>query len=241
MRRGRVYLWKASGKYGINHAFIESGRLMKCILCSQKKAKRFCPAKNDQICAPCCGEKRVLEIDCPESCEYLKLGREREAQEYGKRLRSLHSTAQDRVRKILMERQDVVAHLEYALSQQRRQSRHLADKDVKQALDIQLENYATEDKGVLYEKTSEDLQVESIRRELRGIIESYRNPEGAENRGIVDPKSTRLQLSEAIGCLEFMQSLVSSYLEEKHSNASYVDFLLRITPREESRSSIIAP
>jgi hypothetical protein len=214
---------------------------MKCILCNQKKAKRFCPAKNDQICAPCCGEKRVLEIDCPESCEYLKMGREREARDYGKRLRNLNSTAQERVRKVLMERQDVVAHLEYALSQERRRSRHLTDKDVKQALDILLENYATEDKGVLYEKTSDDLQVESMRREMRGIIESYRNPEGDQKRGIVDPTSTRLQLSEAIGCLEFMQSMVAAYMGEKHSSTSYVDFLLRITPREENRSSIIAP
>ena len=214
---------------------------MKCILCSQKKAKRFCPARNDQICATCCGEKRVLEIDCPESCEYLKAGREREAQDYGKRLRSLNSAAQDRVRKVLMERQDVVAHLEYAISQQRRGSRFLTDKEVKQALDVLLENYTTEDKGVLYEKTSEDLQVESMRRELRRIIESYRNPEGADQRGIVDPKSTRLQLSEAIGCLEFMQSMVASYMDEKHSSTGYVDFLFRITPREESRSSIITP
>jgi hypothetical protein len=214
---------------------------MKCILCNQKKAKRFCPAKNDKICAPCCGEKRVLEINCPESCEYLKIGREREASDYGKRLRSLNSTAQDRVRKVLMERQDVVAHLEYALSQQRRRSRHLTDKEVKQALDILLENYTTEDKGVLYEKTSDDLQVESMRREMRGIIESYRNPEGDQNRGLVDPKSTRLQLSEAIGCLEFMRSIVSAYMAEKHSSAGYVDFLLRVTPSEESRGSILAP
>jgi hypothetical protein len=212
---------------------------MKCILCNQRKAKRSCPAKNNQICPQCCGEKRVLEIDCPESCPYLKAGREREAENYGKRLRTLNSSAQERVRKALYERQDVIAHLEYALSQERRRSRHLTDKEVKQALDILLENYTTEDKGVLYEKKSDDLQVESMRREMREILESYRNPEGVENRGIIDPKSSRLQLSEAIGCLEFMQSIVSNYMEEKQSETSYVDFLLRITPREESRSSII--
>jgi hypothetical protein len=214
---------------------------MKCILCDQKKAKRFCPAKNDQICPQCCGEKRVLEIECPESCQYLKAGRARESVDYGRRLRSLNSAAKEQVRKVLMERQDVVAHLEYALAQERRQSQRLTDRDVKQAFDILLENYTTEQKGVLYEKTSEDLQVESLRRTLREIIETYRNPEGGQNRGIVGPKSTRLQLSEAIGCLEFIQSMISLYMEEKHSDSAYVDFLLRVTPREESRGSIIAP
>ncbi len=212
---------------------------MKCIFCSQRKAKRFCPAKNNQICPQCCGEKRVLEIDCPEICEYLKSGREREAEDYGKRLRSLHGAANERIKKALIENQDVIAHLEYGLSQQRRRSRFLTDKDVREALDLLLANYATEDKGVLYEKKSEHLQIESLRIEMRNIIESYRNPESAEDRGIVDPKSTRLQLSSAIGCLEFLQSMVSAYMEAKHSATGYVDFLLRITPREETRSSII--
>jgi hypothetical protein len=213
---------------------------MKCILCNQKSAKRFCPAKNNQICPQCCGEKRMLEIECPESCMHLKIGREHEAADYGKRLRSLHSIAKENTRQALIEHQNVIAHLEYALAQERRRSRFLTDNDAKQALDLLLENYATEDKGVLYEKKSENLQAESLRREMRNIIESYRNPEGDQNRGIVDPKSTRLQLNSAIGCLEFLQSMVASYLEEKRSETRYVDFLLRVTPREESPSSIIA-
>jgi hypothetical protein len=214
---------------------------MKCILCNQRKSKRFCPAKDHQICAQCCGEKRVLEIECPESCDYLKAGREREAEDYKKRLNGMNWTALEKNRKILMEHQEIVAHLEYALSQERRRSHRLTDKEVKQALDILLENYRTEDKGVLYEKKSDDLQVESLRRQLREIVESYRNPEGAEKRGIVDPKTNRLQLGDAIGCLEFVKSLVLSYLEERHSGTGYVDFLLRVTPREDNRSSIIAP
>ncbi len=214
---------------------------MKCILCDQRKSKRFCPAKNNQICAQCCGEKRVLEIECPESCDYLKAGREHEAEDYKKRLNGMNWTTLEKNRKILMEHQDIIAHLEYALSQERRRSRHLTDKEVKQALDILLENYRTEDKGVLYEKKSDDLQVESLRRQLKEIVESYRNPEGAEKKGIVDPATNRLQLGAAIGCLEFIQSLVLAYLQERHSNTGYVDFLLRVTPREETRSSIITP
>jgi hypothetical protein len=214
---------------------------MKCILCNQRKSKRFCPAKNHQICPQCCGEKRVLEIDCPESCVYLKTGREREVEDYKKHLNGMSWAAAEKNRKVLMERQEIVAHLEYVLSQERRRSRYLTDKEVKQAVDILLENYRTEQKGVLYEKKSEALQIESLRGQLKEIIESYRNPEGAEKRGIVDPASNRLPLDDAIGCLEFIQSLVQSYLEEKRSDTGYLDFLLRVTPREETRSSIIAP
>jgi hypothetical protein len=214
---------------------------MKCILCNQRKSKRFCPAKNDQICAQCCGEKRILEINCPESCVYLKAGRDRELEDYQKRLTRIGWTNLEKKRKILTEHQDIVAHLEYALSQERRRSRYLTDADVSHALEVLLENYRTEDKGVLYEAKSENLQVESLRMQLREIIESYRNPEGSEKRGLVDPAANRLQLGDAIGCLEFLQLLVQSYIREKHTGTGYVDFLLRITPREVTRGSIIAP
>jgi hypothetical protein len=214
---------------------------MKCPLCDQRKAKRNCPAKSALICAQCCGEKRIFEIDCPESCTYLKAGREREVEDYGKRLRSLDENAQERNRRILQDCQDAIVRLEYALSQERLMSHDLTDKDVVQAIDVLLETYKTEDKGVLYEKTSEDLRVEPLRRELRKIIESLRNPEGTEAKGLVDPQSKRLSLSAAIDCLEYIRSLARAYLQERWSVSSYIGFLARVIPRKETRSSIIMP
>jgi hypothetical protein len=214
---------------------------MKCILCDQRKAKRSCPAKDTQICPQCCGEKRVLEIDCPESCRYLKEGREWEAAEYRKRVQNLDQATQDRNRRVILDYQNVIAHLEYAISHQRIVSRNLKDKEVTEAADILLENYRTEDKGLLYEKTSDNLRVESLRRELRDIIESYRNPEGEKDKGIVDPKNQRLQLGAAIECLEFIRSLALAYMEDRGSSSGYVDFLARVVPREEKSSSIIMP
>jgi hypothetical protein len=214
---------------------------MKCVLCGQRKAKRSCPAKNALICAQCCGEKRVLEIDCPESCEYLKAGREWEAEDYGKRIRSLDPATRERNKSVMHDYQDVIAHLEYALSRERILSRDFTDKDAAQAVDILLDAYRTEDKGILYEKTADDLRVESLRRELRKIIESFRNPEGEKGGNIVDLQSTRLQLSAAIDCLEFIRSLITAYQRDRHSASGYVDFLARVIPREETRRSIILP
>jgi hypothetical protein len=214
---------------------------MKCSLCDQRKAKRQCPAKNALICAQCCGEKRILEINCPETCPYLKAGREREVEDYGRRLRNLDENAQARNRRILKDSQDAIVRLEYALSQERLMSHDMTDKEVVQAVDVLLETYKTEDKGVLYEKTSEDLRIEPLRRELRKILESLRNPEGTEAKGIVDPQSTRLTLSAAIDCLEYIRSIAAAYLQDRRSASGYVDFLARVIPRKETRSSIIMP
>jgi len=216
---------------------------MKCVVCDQKKAKRLCPAKNSLICAECCGEKRVLEIDCPESCAYLKSGREREMEDFYKHMRSRDTDEyqRQRMQQFLSSYQDVLARIEYVLARERLSDRNLTDNTAVHAIDVLLDTYRTEDKGVLYEKTSEDLQVEALRRELRKVIESLRNPEGQESRGIVEAKSNRMHLSEAIGCLEFVRSLAESYLKDHRSSSGYVDFLARLFPREEKRSSIVMP
>jgi hypothetical protein len=49
---------------------------MKCPLCGRQKARRACPALGQQICAVCCGTKRLTEIQCPTDCPYLASARE---------------------------------------------------------------------------------------------------------------------------------------------------------------------
>jgi hypothetical protein len=45
---------------------------MVCPLCRQRAARRGCPALDRNICAVCCGTKRLLEVTCPPDCGYLK-------------------------------------------------------------------------------------------------------------------------------------------------------------------------
>jgi len=48
---------------------------MLCPVCHHRKAKRACPALGKQICAVCCGTKRLVEIACPSDCGYLSAAR----------------------------------------------------------------------------------------------------------------------------------------------------------------------
>jgi len=235
-------IWNLESKIWYKTASLrENGWFMKCVVCEQKKGKRQCPAKNALICASCCGEKRVLEIACPETCDYLKAGRERDAEDFRKRVQRMDAASRERYRRVLSDHEDVIARLEIAIARASGPSRDLKDQDVVRAVDVLLETYRTEDKGVLYERTSDDLRVESLRRELRTIIESFRNPEANETAGIVDPQTSRLQLGGAIECLELVRSLAMAYLQDHATPAGYVDFLVRVIPREEARSSIILP
>lgn len=49
---------------------------MLCPLCTRKNARRACPALGRDICAVCCGTKRLTEIQCPPDCVYLASSRQ---------------------------------------------------------------------------------------------------------------------------------------------------------------------
>jgi hypothetical protein len=205
---------------------------MRCVLCDRRKARRHCPAKGNSICTQCCGEKRVLEIPCPEICEYLQIGRKHEEEEYGRLLRIANANHPERNGRVIQSYYEVAAHLEYTLAKERLSSRQLTDQDAVQALDLLIETYKTEENGILFEKTSDNLRIDALRRELRTVIESYRNPKGKGQAGVVDPKEVRLPLHAAMDCLKFLRDMAKGHVEERISPAGFLNLLARIIPRE---------
>ena len=218
---------------------------MKCVVCHRRKAKRFCPAKNESICTQCCGEKRVLEIDCPESCEFLKVGRIHEVREYTRYLRLIDPARREAHQTALDGPMQTVALLESVFARQRLVMRDLTDKAAAEAVDLLLDAYRTEENGILYQKTSQDLQAESLRRELRDVIEFRRNPEREADKGLVGSKDERLSLRSAIQSLEFVRDILASHMNHGNSPSSYIDLVARLIPREgpsgDARRSIIIP
>lgn len=211
---------------------------MKCPLCEQRKGKRSCPAKNVLICAQCCGEKRILEIDCPETCEFLKIGRDHEAR--AQRMRHLWTpdpVQMEKRHRVFTEFEDVLAEIEFFLAGERHSNRNLTDREAAEATDLLLATLRTEQKGIIYESTSSDLSVESLRRRFKAVVDAHLDPK--------EEKRRRLRVSEMIECLEVVRAILASHLEAGSASLSYVDFLARHLPRSgrvsESVSSIIIP
>ena len=88
-----------------------------------------------------------------------------------------------------------------------------------QALSLLLETYRTEDKGVLYEHVSNNLKVDSLRRQLRELVESLRHPEESTEK--------RLLLRDAIDALELIHDWVTSHMKDRLASMSFIDFLAR--------------
>ncbi|MBN2338551.1 MAG: hypothetical protein JXP48_08430 [Acidobacteria bacterium] len=212
---------------------------MKCILCGERKAKRECPAGRARICPQCCGEKRVLEIACPDSCPFLEAGRERDARSYRKVLGRLPARDREIHERVLERYPEAIARLEYTLARQRIRQRDLADRHARDAVDLLLESCRAEDAGIVYERTSEDPRVEGVRREIRAAVESVRRPR--EGEGMPGLRDSGFPSGAVVECLAFVRALIDAFGAEYGADSAYVDFLARFFPGEETGGAILAP
>ena len=146
----------------------------KCRLCDRRKVRRACPALGHSICTVCCGTKRLVEIDCPSDCTYLRSSllhppaafqRQREQD-----LHFLFPLLQD-----LTERQHVVTLLVQGfLRLERPASPTLVDDDIAEALRALAETYETASRGIIYEHAAGLPAAERLGAEIKQIIETRR-------------------------------------------------------------------
>src|SRR6185295_6699550 len=128
--------------------------MARCPLCSERSAKRFCPAKSTEICPVCCGTKREIEIDCPGDCPHLKAGR---AYEFGKRPPDpeLAALAERYDEGFLRQFSPVLDVLSRAMVEERRVSPWLVDNDVIETCKALAATMKTLSGGIYYESLPE--------------------------------------------------------------------------------------
>ncbi len=145
---------------------------MLCPVCNQRKAKRACPALGQQICAVCCGTKRLVEIKCPADCGYLSSSR--------------HHPPAVVQRQQEMDRAMVLPLLEGLSERQARlflmlaalTSRHqpetlqtLVDDDIAQAAGALAATLETADRGIVYEHRPSSAAASRLMGELKGMVD----------------------------------------------------------------------
>jgi len=157
-----------------------------CPLCQRSKARRHCPALDQQICSICCGTKRLTEIACPPDCPYLSSAREHPpAQVVRKQESDMASVA-----KLMADLDDRQGRLFYALltflsgysSPGSRLSepgdeRYLAggltsllDEDVAQAASALAATYETASRDLVYDHRPQSLPAERLLGELKPLL-----------------------------------------------------------------------
>lgn len=211
---------------------------MKCILCEQKKAKRYCPAKHDKICATCCGTKRVVEINCPKDCPYLGMGLEYQAHaSFDKQNRKMDPFKQIKYERTLERFEGFIVELKYPLAEQYKLLKGLNDEDILEAVSLLIRSYETEEKGIIYPYQSHKPYVQAVVKALQKVIEEHRKPlVGHEGH-------TRLLLRDIIDCLSAIKDELEFHMAENTSPTGYLDFITQFFPEvnKQEQSRIIIP
>ena len=145
---------------------------MLCPVCHQRKAKRACPALGKQICAVCCGTKRLTEIACPPDCGYLSTARmhppavvQRQREMDRAMLVSILEGLSERQARLFVTLSAVAAgHRSDALHK-------LVDEDIAQASSALASTLETAAKGIVYEHQPSSLVAARLMVELRGVVD----------------------------------------------------------------------
>jgi hypothetical protein len=144
---------------------------MTCPLCNQRKAKRFCPAKGVQICAVCCGTKRLVEINCPSDCPYLATARTHPPAVVQRRVETdramllplLQGLSERQGRVFLMMTSVISRHQSEGFQK-------LVDADVAQAAEALAATIETAARGIVYDHQPASLPAARLLAELKAML-----------------------------------------------------------------------
>ncbi len=191
-----------------------------CPLCNERRAKRFCPAKGERICALCCGREREVTMDCPSECAYLIAARRYEV-EHRKPLAAEELPYPDIElgREMVEDRQAFVTHLAAGLVEFARQNHPLTDREALEALAALAETYRTLAAGIYYEKPPAAALPRALYEHLSQAIVQYKKKE-AERTGFPTLKD-----SEAFQLMVFLLRLGRQRTNGRRLTRGFLDYL----------------
>jgi hypothetical protein len=188
-----------------------------CPLCSERPAKRFCPAKGERICAVCCGTKREVEIYCPGDCTYLVAAQSYEAE---KRVPDpeLASKAHRFDSEFLYKFSPVIDTVCRAVVTERTQSQSLVDNDVIDAYKALSVTLKTLESGIHYESLPDSPTQQALFHRLKTMFNQMMQPQESVDR-------IALKVSEALEALDFLIFVAQVNSSVRPKSRRYLDWL----------------
>jgi hypothetical protein len=213
-----------------------SAVMARCPLCADRAGKRYCPAKNDQICAVCCGTKREVEIDCPSSCPHLIAGRSYEAE---KRIpdRELVQKVEKYSNDFVYRYAPTLDAISRSVVEERLQSPWLVDNDVSEVYKSLSATMKTLSSGIYYETLPEGPVRISLFRRLKSQLDEMMQPSP-------NPEKPSLKVSEAVDVLDFLTVAVQANSSVRPRSRRYLDWLSQMSglaPAAAQPSGLILP
>jgi hypothetical protein len=153
---------------------------MLCPVCNLRKARRSCPALGKQICAVCCGTKRIVEINCPADCGYLVSARthppavvqRQQEMDRAMMLPILQGLSERQARIFLMFAAVSAGHQSDVLHR-------LVDEDIQQAAGALAATLETSTRGIVYEHQPASLAAARLMSELKAVLDDMSKNAGS--------------------------------------------------------------
>lgn len=200
-----------------------------CKICEKKRARRYCPGVDGEICPGCCGTGRENTIDCPLDCEHLQAARRHEqpAQLDPETLPNKDiRVSEDFIR----EHETLVVWLTLAL-QQAMEKERAVDSDAREALAAMIRTYRTLESGLIYQTRPQNPYAAALQDALAKSIEELRK-HLAEESGM-----RALRDAEILGTLVFLERLELQYNNGRRRGRAFYDFLRRHFPAQPQAAS----
>jgi hypothetical protein len=192
---------------------------LSCPICQKRKAKRFCPAKAENICSVCCGTEREVTIDCPSDCTYLIASRRNE-QEHRAIDWSKVPFAETKIpTSFVAAHQKLILAISYGICAYARDNRPLVDPDAVESLQTLAEAYRTLSSGLYYEEPPDYLLQRELYERIKAAIEEYKKDQARE------PQVEPIRDSDIRDTLIFLTQLGTIRANGRSRGRAFLDFL----------------
>jgi hypothetical protein len=153
---------------------------MSCPICQKRPAKRFCPARSEEICTVCCATKRLVEIKCTEDCRYLESAQRHPAAVVKRQIdhdvtllmATIGRLSEQQLQLFFLLQSMVLSYTPEGLAR-------LTDADVALATGSLATSLETASKGVIFEEASASVPAEGLRRALKPVVEEVTKDGGS--------------------------------------------------------------
>jgi hypothetical protein len=203
---------------------------MKCGICEQRTARRFCPALSKEICAPCCGTEREETISCPFTCEYL-----REARRHEKPpeidSKTLPNQDLEVSEDFLRDHEAMLTYLGTAILTASLETEGAVDSDAREAIEGLIRTYRTLLSGLYFESRPDNPIA-------RSIFDGIRYALADAQKKLSDAGQRVFRDVEILTMLAFYERVYLGYYNGRSKGRAFLDFLRTKLPGTRARSEL---
>ena len=212
---------------------------MSCPICEKRKAARFCPAKDEQICAVCCGTEREVSIDCPIDCTYL-LSAHRYEDEHRRSIPTETPLLDEKIpQQIVHTQQPLMTAIAFSIAKFCTVHPTATDPDVLAAIQALAETHRTLSTGIIYEKAPEA----TLPRELYAALGAFLGEMKKQQTG--RPNSAAIRDMDIFYLLVFLYRMGLLRTNQRPRSRRFIEFLRGQFPKtpelEREEKRIIVP